>query len=107
MYLNTVRMIFIQPGIGEADEHRYPVRSLHMRTIDIFIARNVAVGRFIALYDKLYEIYKTVGTLDIICAGEQLVIRFTQKDYEIGTIYKNDVLSNLEELDYIVKDVVE
>lgn len=30
MYLNTVRMIFIQPGIGEADEHRYPVRSLHM-----------------------------------------------------------------------------
>ena len=30
MYLNTVKIIFIQPGIGEADEHRFSVRSLHM-----------------------------------------------------------------------------
>ena len=78
-----------------------------MRTIDIFIARNVAVGRFIALYDRLYEIYKTVGTLEILCAGEQLVIRFTQKDYEMGTITGNDYRSNFGDLDYVVKDVIE
>ena len=78
-----------------------------MRTIDIFIARNVAVGKFIALHDRLYEIYKTVGTLEILCAGEQLVIRFTQKDYEMGTITRNDLRSNFGDLDYVVKDVIE
>ena len=45
MYLNTVRMIFIQPGIGEADEHRYPVRSLHMGETIIKRSCNSSISR--------------------------------------------------------------
>ena len=99
MYLNTVRMIFIQPGTDKADEHPFPVRSLHMTgTTRMFIRKDVAVGRLHALLNRLRDCLDEIYSINVCWNDNELYV-------SIWTVAE-DLVPKPEEIDVILKDKV-
>ena len=95
-----------QPGIGEADEHRYPVRSLHMTgNTRLFIRKDVAVGRLHALLNRLRDNLDDIYSINVCWNDNELYLSiwtvaedFVPKSEEIDVILKDKVLGDLSYL---------